>query len=261
MRRYFFHTICIGIFAIGPVGCAKERFSIGRGAPAQEIEQCITLSEKKRFEDAIQCLEIFKSRFAGSAEAQEAELKIADNYYGRKEYLLAAETYGAFLKLYPLHPKADYAHYRIGLAYFMESPKSIDRDQGYLDDALASFDTVLSRYPQGSYAEAAKHQRTVVRGRIGRRHFYIGNFYYRTGEYKAAIPRLLEVLVNYPEVGQLEEIAYKTVAANTRLGRVEDAKAVYTKMVEAFPTSAWTKRAERRLLRVVDGGHRDAPAS
>ncbi|MBI2346057.1 MAG: outer membrane protein assembly factor BamD [Deltaproteobacteria bacterium] len=242
--------------------CAKERFAIGKGQPSHEIAQCITLSEKKRFEEAVQCLEIFKSRFAGTPEAQEAELRIGDSHYQRKEYLLAAETYEAFLKLYPTSSKGDYAHYRVGLSYLMASPKAIDRDQGFMDEALKSFETVLTQYPQSPYLDAARQQRAIVRARLGRRHFYVGNFYYRTGEYKAAVPRLMEVLLNYPETNRLEETAYKVVAAHVRLGEIEEAKAIYARMDQAFSDSPWTKRAERILLkkaRVMTDGDTTRP--
>ncbi|MBI4365717.1 MAG: outer membrane protein assembly factor BamD [Deltaproteobacteria bacterium] len=239
--------VCLPLAA----GCATEKFQIGRGVPEQEIEKCMALSAKKHFEEAIQCLEIFKSRFPGSAEGQEAELRIADNHYQRKEYLLAAETYEAFIKLHPSHPKVDYALYRVGLSHVQAGPKAIDRDQGYLQDALAAVETMLAEFPQSPFAEAARQQRTAIRGRIGRRHFYVGNFYFRTGEYRAAIPRFMEVLQAYPEVGRAEEAAGKVVAAAARIGLLEEAKTVYAKMIEAFPRSPWTKRAERLLLRAA----------
>lgn len=238
-------------------GCAKEHFAIGKGAPAQEIEQCVKLSEKKRFEEAVQCLEIFKSRFPGSVEGQEAELRIADNHYAHKEYLIAAETYEAFLKLHPAHPKIDYAQYRLGLSYLMASPKAIDRDQGHLQDALTAFEHVLAEFPGSTYLEAAKQQRGIVREKIGNRHFYIGNFYYRTGEYIAAIPRLMEALQSYPEVKRLDEAAYKVVRAHIRLGQLEPAKEVYGRMDQAFPGSRWTTKATRLLLHAARTAHND----
>lgn len=259
-----FRTDLIGFFAVHPlrplgpallvipligISCAKERFSIGHGAASQEIEQCIHLSERKHFEEAVQCLEIFKSRFPGTVEGQEAELRIGDSYYDHKEYLLAAETYEAFLKVHPTHSKVDYAHYRIGLSYLRQGPKAIDRDQGYLNNALTAFETVIGQFPTSSYAEAAQQQRKLVLEKIGRRHLYIGNFYYRTGEYKAAIPRLMEILQNYPETGSLDTIAYQVVRANLQLGQFDAAKAIFGKMDQAFPGSDWTKRAERLMLR------------
>ena len=43
------------------------------------------LDYQGKFQEAIDCLEIFKSRFADSHYAVEAELRVADTYYQRKE--------------------------------------------------------------------------------------------------------------------------------------------------------------------------------
>ena len=57
-------------------GCAKKDIVIGNAGPDVEIKKCIKLSQGKDYEDAIQCLEMFKARYPQSREGQEAELMI-----------------------------------------------------------------------------------------------------------------------------------------------------------------------------------------
>lgn len=232
-------------------GCAKERVSVGKGDPAAEFKECLNLSQKGKFEDAIQCMEIFKSRYPKTAEGQEAELKIGDAQFAKKEYLVAAESYLAFLRLYPAHPKADYAHYRAGVSYFKESPKAIDRDQQYLSEAVEELRTVLVRHPTSQYAEAAKATLDAALRRVARRHFYVGKFYMRTGEYIAALPRFKDVAENFPGSGLADRALYLAVAANLKIGRLEDARDSFSRLSMRYPSSKYLKRAEAKMLRAA----------
>jgi len=233
-------------------GCGKEQISIGEGDPGTELSKCLRLSAKGKHEDAIQCLEMFKARFPQTRQGQEAELLIGDSYFARKDYLLAAEAYAAFLRLYPLHPKADYAHYRIGVCYYKEAPKAYDRDQEYLEEAVIHLRAVVRRYPGSKYREAAIATLRAARKRIAKRQFYIGRFYFKTGEYKACLNRFDEVAERYPGSGLAPRALYYMVKANLGLKQFEEARVAFGKLSSRFPDNKYTKRAERKMLRAVE---------
>ncbi|HPQ81496.1 MAG TPA: outer membrane protein assembly factor BamD [bacterium] len=241
------------IFSIAALsgGCGKKGVSIGKGDPSEEFKECLRLSTKGNFEDSIQCFEMFKARYPQTPEGQEAELRIGDAQFKKKEYLLAAESYRAFLRLHPTHPKADYAHYRAGVSYFKESPKAIDRDQGYLDDAIGELRTVLRRYPSSAYADLSRATLRVALLRIAKRSYYIGNFYFKRGEYIAAIPRFREVAADFPDSGLADISLYKIVEAEIKLGRLDDAKIAFGDLSVKYPGSKYTKKAEAKLLRAA----------
>ncbi len=56
------------------VSCAKKPVEVGRENPELEIQKCMKYSEKKQFEEAVECLEIFKSHFPKSQWGIEAEI-------------------------------------------------------------------------------------------------------------------------------------------------------------------------------------------
>src|SRR3989338_6503626 len=188
--------LAVGFTMLGN-GCAKKEMQIGRQNPEIEIKKCIKYSEKKHFEEAIECLEIFKSHFPKSQWGTEAELLIGDTYYRKKDYLLAADSYQSFVKLHLTHPKLDYAYYKTGLSYLKQSPKAIDRDQEYLDSAISNFQIVVHNFPDSAYMNITQANLAEARTRIAKRHFYVGRFYYRTGEYIASLPRFKEIVNSY----------------------------------------------------------------
>ncbi len=231
--------------------CAKKPVVIGRENPEEEIKKCTKLTDKNRFEEAVECLQVFKTRFPKSEWGIEAEILVGDNYFRKKDFLLAAESYQAFITLHPMHPKTPYAFYKTGLSYLRYSPKAIDRDQEYLPSAISNFQIVLNNYPGNAYEELAAEGLREARTRVAKRHFYIGRFYYRSGEYIAAIPRLQEVAANYKDSGLAEEAFYLICKASIKLGKLDDAKAAFSSLSINYPKSPRIPELEKKLIYTV----------
>jgi len=221
---------------------------MGRENPELEIQKCMKLSEKKKFEEAIDCLEMFKTRFPKSQWGIEAELLIGDNYFRRQEYLLAADSYQSFIKLHPMYPKVDYAYYKTGLSYLKQSPKAVARDQEYLQPAITNFEIVEQNFPDSTYSELNKHYLTEARTLIAERNYYVAHFYYRTGEYLAAIPRFEIVATQFKDSGLADKALFYAGISNIRLKRIEEAKENYSRISIEYPNSKYLKKLERRLL-------------
>jgi outer membrane protein assembly factor BamD len=236
------------VIALCTAACEKRLPTIGAGDPDKEFSSCLKLSSKGDFEKSVQCLEMFKARYPDTRLGQEAELRIGDAYYAKKDLLLAAESYAAYIRLHPRGNKADYAHYMIGMSYFKESPKAIDRDQEYLEKAIDNFKVVVRTFPDSAYAGSAKDYLHRARLRIAKRNFYVGKFYFKTGEYIASIPRFWEVVDKYPDSGLADKALYKIITANMKLKKFDDAKEAYSTMQTSFPDNRLTKHAERKLL-------------
>jgi len=231
--------------------CKKDELKIGRDNPQFEIQKCMRLSEKKKFEEAIECLEIFKSRFPQTTLGTQAELSIADAYFNKKEYLLAADAYLIYVRMHPTSPQSDYAYYRLGLSYLKQTPEAIDRDQQYIDKAIHYLRLTATAFPSSPYHEAAVESLKDARSRVARRVFYIGRFYYRTGQYKAAIPRFLTVVNDYSETDLVPPALYKLVVSTGKLQKVNDSKLFFSKLTLDYPDSKWTKKAEGKVRKYV----------
>lgn len=167
----------------------------------QELARCLSLAAKKNYKESIDCLEVFKSRYPSGEAAAEADLMIGDSYYRQKEYLLAAESYQEFIRKNPTHPKVDYAYHKSGLSYLKENPKPIDRDQQYIDLAVQNFHTVMEYFPNSPYASVAEEEYHKALARQAKKHFYVGRFYYKYGEYLSAIGRFEEIIAHFPNSG------------------------------------------------------------
>lgn len=243
--------VVVSVMSLLMTACAKQEFDIGRAGVESDMQTCAKLSRKKKFDAAIECLEILKSHYAGSAAADGAELQIADAFFADKEYLLAAESYEGFLRNHPVHSQAEYALYRMGLAYLRDTPKAIDRDQEHLNDAVQALRNHRHVFPTGAHHDDAQAALQEALAKLGRQQYYVGRFYYRTGEYRAAIPRLEQVVHDYPETPEFAEAYHHLVVAYAGLGDLDNARRTYSAMEDALADNPWTKKAERRLRSVA----------
>lgn len=212
-----------------------------------EMNRCLKLSAKKKYEEAVECLEIYKSRHRADNRAADADLLIADSYFRQKEYLLAAETYKQFLERYPSHPQADYAYYKSGLAYLEDTPKAIDRDQQYLDLAVQNFAIVPKYFPGSAYGRLAQQKHAEARAKQARRHFYVARFYYKYGEYKASIPRFVAIIDEFPRSGLDEKSFYYLTMACVKTSEPDKARQVVSAFEQRYPQSPWLKKARERI--------------
>ncbi len=250
MKRALLSIFILFAFGLTIQACGGKKIHTtltGQEQDSVAFNKCLQLSSKKKFQEAINCLEVFKSRFSSSPYANEAEIKVADAYYQHKEYLLAAETYQMFARLHPTSDKLDYVYFRMGLSYLHESPKKIDRDQERLPQAIDSFAVVLSQYPSSTFYKAAKAKHDEARKRLAKRALYIGKFYYKEGEYKSAIVRFEEIYRDYPQLGLDEEVLYAMLLSHQRLGNMNQAKAILAEMQSKFPESKLTQKAAKKL--------------
>lgn len=247
MRKWPFLFV-LPVLVLAGTACQKKSFKFsGDETDEQAIEKCMKLSEKKKFQEAVECLEIFKSRFPDSTYALDAELNIADAYFRKKDWILAAETYNLYTRLHPTSEKLDYAYYRSGLSYEKQLPKSIDRDLSSMNQAEENFAMVFRRFPSSPYAEMAKAKYDEIRGRGAKKDMYVGKFYFKRGQYRAAIPRFLEVLQEYPGLGYDEEALERTALAFHRLGEDQKAQGAAQLMQEKFPNSKKTQKVIKKI--------------
>lgn len=244
LKKFQKYRWCVLILvSLVMVSCGKgSGFTLDRSDIKSELNDCTLHLKKKKYEKAIKCFESYKSTHYGQASSALAELAIADAYFAKKEYLLAAEAYKTFARSHSYHAKAPYAYFQMGLCYIQETPKSIDRDQTYIDNAINAFDQVVSYYPQSNYAAIAQVNYDQARLKKAKLNFYVGRYYFRSKEYLASIPRFQTVVTEYSNLGLDEKSFYYLIKALQKTRQKELASKYYDVFQKHFPESRYIKR-------------------
>ena len=190
-------------------------------------------------------------RYTYSPYAALAELRTGDAYFEKEEYEQAAIEYEEFLKRHPGHAEAPYATYRLALSYYKEI-KSPDRDPLDTRLALQWFNTFVEKYPDSPLVPDAHARALRCRDRLARREIYIGNFYSRRDNYKAAAGRYKIVVEDYNDTQRYQEALYLLGKAYAKSDQYDLARQALNRLVQEFPNEKYSGKATS-LLNDIQG--------
>ena len=165
-------------------------------------------------EDYLKALNAFKDLknwYPFSKYVPLAELKIADAHYERGEYEEAIFAYKEFEKLHPRNEAIPHVIYRRGMCWF-DRIDTKDRTSKPARKAMVQFRRLTERYPESEYAVKARENIEKCIKNMAGHELYVGNYYYKTKKYEAALNRYRYLLENYPD-SQAAETARKKIPA------------------------------------------------
>jgi outer membrane protein assembly factor BamD len=202
--------------------------------------------EQRNYRQAIETFYKLKYDFPSEAAAIMADLKIADAHYSNKEYLEATEGYEEVRKMHPASPYIPYVVYMLGLCHYQRII-SVDRDQTSTEKALNEFRYVLTHYPNTPYAYDANEKAQDCLKKLSDHEINIGNFYYRTGKYTAAILRYEAAISKYPSVPLDDETLISLVESYERTQQPEKAQKALDVLRQQHPKSKYAQRSVRMV--------------
>jgi len=172
--------------------------------PTELMEQGREDFDKGYYSGAVDAFERIKDRYPYSKHAIEAELKMADALYEKKAFVEAVESYDDFEKLHPNNKFIPYVIYQKGMCYYQQI-RTIDRQQTRTLQAKGEFERVVKRFPRSEFADRARKKIRDCLIFLAEYELYVGHFYFKQGNYRAAMGRYNFVIKNYPDVGQYHE--------------------------------------------------------
>jgi outer membrane protein assembly factor BamD len=220
------------------------------------------LQEKKseNFVEATRLFEYVRTNFPYSQYSAMAELGVADMSFDREDWGAAATQFQDFVKSHPSHPKADYAAYRAGVAYFQDRPSdffllppSYEKDQGPIRQALEALNRFVNGYPKSEYIPKAKALISDCRELLAAHERYVAEFYVKNDQWKGAAQRYMTLADTYGDLrdGTMHgESLWNAANAWQKANDPGDERAVLRRLVQEAPRSPHLKAAEQRLAQV-----------
>jgi len=190
-------------------GCSYIDNLLGRGVEEEGdagelMSQGNEELSRGRYKDAVDAFQKIKDRYPYSKHAVSAELKMADALYLQEEFELAYTAYDEFEKLHPKNKELAYVIYQKGMSNFSQI-KSKDREQVHTLKAKEEFERLIKRFPRDEYANKARKNLRECLIYLAEHELDVANFYYRRGNYRAALGRYTYIITNYPDMGQYQD--------------------------------------------------------
>jgi len=152
------------------------------------------------YKKAIEHFQKLKDIYPFSRYAMLAELKLGDAHYRVEQYEDAVFAYEEFEKLHPRNEAIPYVIYQIGRCHFdrMSTP---DRDQTSARKALEAFQRLQKQFPNDPYSRSAADHLIACYKSLAGHEFGVGQFYFKSHHYRAALARFRAVVSEFPDVG------------------------------------------------------------
>lgn len=179
----------------------------------------------------------------------DAKLAVGDTYIGEdsaESLVLAANEFREFLTFYPTNPRADYAQYRLAVAY-AEQMLAPDRDQTSTREVVKELQVFMERYPNSTLMPEAKKLMREAKDRLSEASFRVGRTYYRMRWYPGAIDRFREVLKTDPEFTRRDAVYYHLAESLLRSEKKAEALPYYERLVAEFEQSEYLEDARKRI--------------
>ena len=242
MKRHLtrnIRLIVIFLLVLGVSGCGWWKDITGwlqpsdmtRATPEGLYRQGAELYQEGRYKKAIESFQRVREMFPLHNLVVSAEIGIADSYFSNENYIEAELAYRDFISLRPTNENLPYAMFLLGMCHFRQMG-AIDRDQAETIKALKEFERLIMRFPNNKFSVLAEEYILKCRKRLAEKEFYVGNFYFSRGKYKAALGRFETIAREYPGVGLDEKVRYFLEESKKRLIKQENKEKIKREKVE-----------------------------
>ena len=251
------------------VACAggKDNIDITKPVTGAEASNAAKAYEKGMQEkkdqnpmEATRFFEYVRNNFPYSQYASLSQLAIADMAFERDDWTVAATQYQDFVKSHPSHPKADYAAYRVGLAYFNDKasdvfilPPSHEKDQAPVRQALEALNRFVTNYPKSEYVPKARAIISDCRELLARHEQYVADFYSKREQWRGAAGRYVVLADSYGDLrgGKMHgDSLWRAAQAYEKANARVDERRLLQRLIQEAPQDPHRSEAEARLRKL-----------
>ncbi|MFH1037135.1 MAG: tetratricopeptide repeat protein [PVC group bacterium] len=167
--------------------------------------------------------------------AENVELIVARSLLSEKQYDEAGSKYKEFIDKHKGSNKLDEAYYFLGHCYAGPANQSRNKRK-LLNQALNCYNMVVNDYPDSVWVHSANHN--------------IGMTYYRLGDYEQAIVYLKKYINNGKSGKLLGSTLFYLGDCYERLGKIDEAKKLYNRIITEMPNTKWEGHAKKALGKI-----------
>ena len=200
--------ILVGFFVLG---CSnKFQKTLKNPDAAKKLELAQYYYNKKDYYRASALFEQLQDTYSGTASAEKINYYSAYCNYGLQNNTLAGYQFKTYYENFPTGQWAEECLYMYAYCLYLESQNwYLDQTDTY--KALEAIKLFISVYPESKYIADCNREMDKLRDKLAFKAYKNAKMYFHTAEYKSAIVALQNVIKDFPEIQQKEELEYLTV--------------------------------------------------
>ncbi len=179
-------------------------------------EEAVELFDQKKYKQAIRVFQKIEDLYPFSYWAMKAKLLSGISHYNISNYSSAASDMEDYIYIYPNGEDLPYVYYLRVLFYYIQINK-VQFGQQTAYKALELATEYVNLFPDSKYTEEINEKAKLITKHILAKEYSIGKFYFKRGEYLAAIKRFQNIISNSDSSYFPRSVNY-LIAAHLALG-------------------------------------------
>lgn len=245
MKYYFFLFSIIIAFSNCKSSYEKVRTS---NDPVLIYQAANDYYTKKEYIRAQALYESILTNYRGQKEAEELYFKYAYCHYYVQEYEMASHLFKNFSNTFSNSPKKEEADYMSVYAIYKTSP-SFRLDQSNTEKAIDGFQNFANNHPESARVADCNRIIDELRLKMETKLMDQGTLYYNLRNYQAAVSSFENLLNEFPETKNHQEIRYTIVKSKYQLA----VQSIFEKQEERLQE---TVKAADNFLKKYKGGNK-----
>lgn len=247
------NTVLIALVSlvVFSTACKSEFEKVRSSGNVNRIyEQALQYYENEEYQKAQTLFEIIISSFRGKQEAEEIYFKYAYTYYHLQQYILASYYFNNFSNTYATSDYRQEADFMAAYANYQLSP-SFRLDQSYTRKAIDQLQLFVNTYPNSDKVQQCNQLIDAMRAKLELKAYKAAELYFNLREYQAAIQSFENVLKDFPDSENVENIRYMVIRSAFLLAENSFVEKQFPRYKEAI------ELAQEFLSRYDDSRYRD----
>ena len=272
MKKIFWVVATIVLFALP--GCKSEYEKIRTSGDADSIYKTAqALYDKGEYLKAQSLFELVVGAYRGRKELEDVYFKYAYTFYYLEKFVLASYYFENFSNTFPTSLNRQEADYMTAFSYYQLSP-SYRLDQQYTEKAIDAFQLFANTYPESERVEECTRLIDFMREKLETKAFQAALLYFDLRQYQSATRSFENLLKDFPETKQAEEVRYLIVQSTFLLAdnsvfekqkeRYESTLKYAREFVQKYPRSEHRSEvqsildtSEKSLKSITDGRYQE----
>jgi outer membrane protein assembly factor BamD len=231
-----------------PVAALALLFACASHGPALDAMDADTLfahaterMQAGKWSDAETAFQRFLILFPSHPRAAEARFRMGETFVARKDYITAAVEFNRLAGEYPSGPFADDARFKVCEAYYHLSPRP-PLYQEYTLSAIEHCNSLASYYPDSEFAARAKAMVVELTDKLAEKEYNTGNDYFRKGIYHSANISYDRVIADFPQSVWAPRALLRLYQSYQKLKYDQEAAATRERLIRDYPNSPEAKQ-------------------
>lgn len=230
MKNWLLLSFFIAFSGLSLSSCKSEFEKIRASGDADKIyKEAYKYYEEGEYLKAQTLFELIIGGLRGKVEAEKVYFYYAYTHYYLKKYVSSAYYFKNFSTTFPNSEFREEADYMVGFSNYELSP-NFRLDQSYSAKAIDAFQLFVNTYPQSERVEKCNLLIDELRRKLERKAYDEGQLYFDLRQYQAATASFENLLRDYPETTNAENIRFMMAKACFLLAK----NSIYEKRSERY---------------------------